>query len=59
MAKLDFCCSCGCWITADAGTMRESPDGTVEIICKECLALELGRACSIRPDSRAGGLDAN
>ena len=39
-ASLDFCCTCGCWIGADTGTMREGADGQAEIICAECLALK-------------------
>lgn len=37
---VDFCCSCGCWIAANTGTMRTGQNGGVEIICNECLALE-------------------
>ena len=40
MAKLDFCCCCGDWIGANAGTIRLGPDGEGEIICDGCLAIE-------------------
>jgi len=55
-AKLDFCCSCGCWISANTGEMRQGPDGEVEIICPECLAIEQGRAVLVGPDVRCGML---
>lgn len=39
-ARLDFCCCCGCWVSANIGTIRRGPDGEAEIICAECEALE-------------------
>lgn len=59
MAKLDFCVGCGCWIGADAGTIRQGPDGEPEIICDVCLELEQGRAAMSYDchDSRSGSLD--
>lgn len=39
-ARLDFCCCCGCWVSANTGTIRQGPDGEAEIICGECEALE-------------------
>lgn len=57
MAKLDFCVSCGCWIAANTGTIRQGPDGEPEIICNDCLALEQNRACAVKHDYRSGTLD--
>lgn len=53
MAKLDFCCSCGCWIAAGTGTMRKDSDGEVEIICTECLLLERGQI-TVKHDANSG-----
>jgi len=39
--SIDFCCACGCWISADAGIMRLSKTtNEPEIICNECHSLE-------------------
>ena len=55
--SIDFCCSCGCWIAADTGTMRKGMrkgrDSDIEIICSECLALEQHKACSIGHDKKS------
>jgi len=52
MAKLDFCITCGAWIAADTGTMRQGPDGA-EIICDECRRIEQ----RIEHDAKNGALD--
>jgi hypothetical protein len=56
MSTIDFCTSCGCWIAANTGTMRQGPDGEVEIICDECLQLEQNNACLVGHD-RSGALN--
>jgi len=55
-AKLDFCAGCGCWVAADTGTMRQGPDGEVEILCDDCLSLEQNKARTCH-SCRNGTLD--
>lgn len=57
MAKLDFCVSCGSWIAANMGTIRQGPEGGPEIICDACLVLEQNRACPLAHDAKSGSLD--
>jgi len=67
MSGIDFCCNCNSYIGATVfgdkvsggGTMRKNDKGEVEIICKECEAIEQSRAIPIEPGSRSGSLPAN
>lgn len=45
--KLDFCCLCADWIPADTGTIRQAPNGDVEIICRECEHWNETRRCRL------------
>jgi hypothetical protein len=59
MAKLDFCAGCGDWIGADAGTMRQGPDGELEIVCDDCQTREQNTIAlsHAEHDCRSGTLD--
>ncbi len=55
---LDFCCNCGDWCGANEGTIRQG-ESSLEIICRECLVIEVGQAEPVSHDLRSGTLNTD